>query len=203
VAQTLIAETYYGSFYEAHDAIYVNAHNMVNADGTLGPSVIVGQLLSIDYFIYRSGLFFDTSSIPVSAIISAATLSLYGIVELPAQDFNLTIINGADLSNPRVASDYGDLLNDIISGGLKDTTGWILNAYNIIPLNATGIGWITLAGITQLALRSSRDINSNVPIFGTSERIRALAVDPTNSARLTVTYTAFPEVQTLPATEIT
>ena len=201
---TLIADAEYASFYEGEDAVYVNAHNQAAAVGTIGPNVITGQLVNgiPTNFIYRSGLFFDTSTIPAGAIISAATLSLYATAEIPAQNFDLTIVDGADLSNPRVDTDYGDLLDDIVSGGLLNTAGWAINIYQVITLNAAGIALITLAGITQLALRSSRDINSNPPAFGVGERIRALGIDATNPARLTVTYTADPTATTNPATEV-
>jgi hypothetical protein len=137
-----------------HDA--VNAFNWNDGENEL----IIGQwydVLSI-YHIFRSAVFFDTSSLPDSAVITSATLSLFGAISVPTTEFDITVVDGSLLNDPLVLGDYGDLLNQTTSGGVFNTSGFALD-YNDIPLNATGMGWISKTGMTKFGLRSSRDID--------------------------------------------
>lgn len=124
----------------------------------------VGQAwVDPNYHIYRDGFFFDTSSIPDAATVFAATLSLYGYSDGADTDFDVTTINGTDLNDPLVNADYGDILDDTVSWGSLNTAAWITTGYNNIELNAIGRANINKAGVTKLALRSSRDISATQP----------------------------------------
>ena len=173
----------------AGTAGYTDAHDAAAASFTPFGD-INGQELqgSAQYAIYRNGLFFNTSTIPSDAAIISATLSVYGVADSSLTDFNLTIVNGSALSNPYNANDYGALLAATASGGILSSTAWSNTSYNEIPLNSIGLGFITKAGTTKVAIRSSRDISSTRPTG--FEWIEFLSVDETNPAKLTVSYEA-------------
>ncbi len=184
---TLTVTASYASWYYLDSQVYATTHNATSA-GYAGAEPVLGQdFFTPTYRIYRAGLFFDTSSILSSAIISTAILSLYGLWDdSTTADFDLTVVNGSALNNPRVVADYGGLLTATISGGTINSSLWSLSGYNDITLNSTGISFITKAGTTKLGLRSSRDINSNAPTG--MENVEAYGVDVTYPAKLTITY---------------
>lgn len=157
--------------YQKTNAVYATAHNAAASDVMAHDPIRIGQ--EAGYVIWRAGAFFDTSSIPTTATIMSAILKLYGLASILDTNFDLTVIDGTDLDNPSLHADYGELLNDTTSGGTISSSTWVVDAYNEIPLNSTGIGWITKGGTTKLALRSSREINSDVPPGITSEYVQA------------------------------
>ena len=155
-------------FLEIGNSSYTDAHNASNADWVRGsfPILAIGQALAgtPSYFIQRGALFFDTSSLPDTAVITAATLSLYGYFDDSETDFDITVVDGSLLNDPLVAGDYGDLRTQTTSGGAFNTAGFSTSGYNDIPLNAAGMGWISNTGMTRLGLRSSRDITATAPV---------------------------------------
>jgi len=188
----LIAEATYGSYYYASDAVYATAQAAANATGR-GVVPAVGQESTATgplYVIYRGGLEFDTSSIPLSAGITAAALSLYGLTDSTVNDFDLTVVDGTDLANPREIADYGDLLDDITSGGTINTSTWSITGYNDITLNAAGLAMIVKGGTTKFGFRSSKDISATAPTLGDAydEWIEFYGQDATYPAKLTITY---------------
>jgi len=146
------------SYSVAHDAAIAIAW-----DSSTSNRLPIGQAVTSGPTIWRSALFFDTSSLPDTAVITAATLSLYGSQDASQTDFDITVVNGTLLNDPIVAGDYGDLLNETTSGGAFNTSGFSVNSSNDIPLNAVGIGWISKTGMTKFGLRSSRDITATAP----------------------------------------
>ena len=134
----------------AHDG--TSAH-VVDTSNTWG----VGQFTTADmYLILRAGLFFDTSSIPNSAIIYEATLNLrvkYGY----GSGYHIVIVSGDDLSEPLQPHHYHDLLDNTISWGSAPKVG--NERRLLIPLNALGLAHISKDALTKLALRTSYDID--------------------------------------------
>ena len=191
---------------------YLICHNKANADSILNDSFVwVGQRYNTigadQWQVIRGCLVFDTSSIPPTAVINAVTISVMGRNDVTiASDFDITIVSGVDLADIFVAADYGELLNDIISFGELTTVGFLLEDWNIIPLNALGIAAINIGGTTRFGLRSSRDIATIDPKGNGGNWYEWIAFYGMDTAgkepRLTVTYTTVPEVQTNPATEV-
>lgn len=150
------------------------------------------------FFIGRAGFVFDLSSLPSGAIIAAATLSLYGMSDYSdTADFNITIVSGVDLGNTFVIADYGDLLNDTTSFGALTTVGFLLENWNIITLNATGVAAVQAAlanGVIRFGLRSSRDISSTTPKIDPNyndEYVNFYSHSTANKKpKLTITYSA-------------
>ena len=130
----------------------------------------LGQSIPATYQIWRDYFYFDTSSIPASATITLATLSLYGQTDDSVTDFLITIQNGQVAGqdhyphSPLVVADY-DKTFYAGDGGSLTTLGFLLNNYNVITLNATGRSWINIGAgaTTKLCLRSSLDIAGTAP----------------------------------------
>jgi len=128
----------------------------------------VGQLfLGSDYFvIMRSFLFFNTSDLPDNAVITSATLNLYGYQDWSGNaDFNLTVVNGQP-DRPSDSLTYSDYNIAYYSGngGTLHTSSFTTLGYNTITLNSTGLGWINKTGTTKLGIFSSRDISATQAI---------------------------------------
>ena len=124
-----------------------------------------------DWFdIWRAGLVFDPSSIPVGATIISAILSLYGQGDTSDTDFDVVLVSGADLADTLVAADYGDLLAVTTSMGSFNTSSLVLEGWNSITLSATALAAlqaaINAANKIRFGLRSSRDIDGISPQLG-------------------------------------
>jgi hypothetical protein len=170
---------------------YITAHITATSVADDYNTLSIGQTyVSGIYSIYRSAVFFDTSSLPDDVYITSATLSLYGFVDDSDTDFDITVVDGSSLHDPLEESDYGLLGGKDISGGVFNTSGFSMSGYNDIQLNAAGMGWISKTGMTKFGLRSSLDIDiddptgyENVAVIS-SEFVEGEAYSP----RLVVTY---------------
>jgi len=144
-----------------YSAAHAASPGQVNSDDYRLP---VGQELGGNgYSIFRGAVFFDTSSLPDDSIITSATLSLYGQYNNSTTDFQITVVDGSLLHEPLEGADYGYLRNQTVSGGTFDTAGFSTIGHNNIPLNETGMGWISKTGITKFGLRSSSEIAATAP----------------------------------------
>lgn len=163
--------TFYTSSSDAYlaeaDANYNTARTTAAGDTLNSTSTwaIIGQAYSGGvYGVWRYALYFDTSSLPDDAIITSATLSLYGYGDFSDTDFDIQIQSGMPTypHDPAVVGDYNySYYSD--NGGSLSTSSFVLSAYNDITLSATGLTWISKTGATKLMIRSSRDINGNTP----------------------------------------
>jgi hypothetical protein len=116
---------------------------------------------TLTYSIFREFVFFNTSSLPSNAYLDNATLSLYKKDDYSVTDFEITVQNGQPTypHNPMQSGDYNK--NDYSGNGGRLNTSLFSNGYNAITLR--DLSWINKTGTTKLCLRSSRDINGNVP----------------------------------------
>lgn len=149
------------------EGVYNTAWTAAGADTVYysSNSFIVGQLKSgSTYYLDRAAVFFDTSSLPDAAVLTAGTLSLYGRVDDSDTNFDITVTNGQPTypRNPMVVGDYNKT-HYAGSGGTLTTVGFSITGYNNLALDATGLSWISLTGTSKLVLRSSRDIAGTAP----------------------------------------
>ncbi len=113
------------------------------------------------YYVYRSYVLFNTTSLPANAYLDSAILSLYKRDDYSTTDFDLTIQSGQP-TYPQNPLREGDYDKEHYSGdGGSYNTAYFVNGRNNISI--TELGWINDQGITKLCLRSSRDINGNAP----------------------------------------
>lgn len=164
---TLTVTTSYAGYFLSNDAVYEDAQ-AAGASDNIGDTytLIVGQSYSVsEYNIYRVALFFDLSSLPASANISAATLKLYATSDASDRDFFIYIMPHT-CSNPIIPDDF-DLVP--VSGtnfGFSHTVSWTELAWHEITLNATGIASINaqLRSNVRLGLISDSDYMLTAPI---------------------------------------
>jgi len=136
--------------------------------------------------LYRTGLFFDTTSLPDGAVPVQGTLSLFGRYDDSATDFAIHVVRGAPLDDPLVAADYGDLLYEVETRGWLNTAYWVVGAYNDISLLGRGVAEISTIGLTKFGLRSHRDIDYISP--SGMECVIADSYEGSGRPRLTVRY---------------
>jgi len=188
--------TFYSSasdgYLEAIGTNYSAVHD--SSAGSLGApeALFVGQIgpnVFYDFRIARCALSFNTSSLPDDACITSATLSLYGYYDWSHTNFLITVVDGSLLHETLVPDDYRTLKDQTVSGGSFDTTDFNFIGYNDIPLNETGMGWISKTGITKFGLRSSRDIAPTVPTGWEEVQIMPSEAAHGIGPKLVVTYT--------------
>lgn len=151
------------------------------------------------YEIDRGFLLFDTSSIPDTDVISAATVQLYITsvtdTDNDAQSYVTIIGNTTPASNTDlVAGDFdqcGAIDNPTKMSDDVDATGITTGAYNTWTMNATGLANISQTGITKWGIREGHDIE-DVAVVG---NVRTLIfvrsseqAGTTNDPVLTVTH---------------
>jgi hypothetical protein len=124
-----------------------------------------GQLNSSgSYTIFRTLLYFDTSSLPYGATVTGWTLSVYVSGNYAANNFYLVAQQGSN-SHPSTPSTSGDYWQGWYSGNggsLSTSNGLSQGSY--WNITGTSLGWITTGGgYTIYALRSSDDIAGVVP----------------------------------------
>ena len=150
----------------------------------------IGQcyIPGVDYDVYRSFLYFDTSILTDDALITSAKISLYGLLDNSSTDFDIVVQNGQpDYPNkPASLSDYN---KEVYAGnyGSMSSSDFKTEDYNDISLT-TSI--INKTGTTKVCLRSSRDISGNAPAFLVGENVQFYEYGTANKEpKLTVIYT--------------
>jgi len=197
------------------DTTYPEVHNKMS--GYMGYSNPAGMMAKQEssfpsgsyhrFTIYRPFLYWNTSGIPDDAIITDAEIRIYVSHKYTYRTFNIVVQNGQPTFpyHPIQKSNY---YHGYYSGngGLIASNDIVAGAWNIIPLNVDGISWINCLGETKLALRVSRDIDSDSPgnsPEGASAREEGIRLygDPVDGiyAKLVVTY-QIPEVLNVKAT---
>lgn len=199
--------------------------NVYGSDGNYASSVNLLAAVYADseisnYYqsLGRAALFFNTSSLGTSSVISAASVKLYGQNKMYRGDWvNTTSINlysfTPDTANTLTEDDYNyaqwgtTAYSSAITYNSFNTSG-----YNTFNLNATGLAAINKTGYTNIGIRTNWDATNTAPTWGRTETgnwyismssytyEKGAGYRPT----LTVTYTSAPTVtNSTGASEIT
>ena len=160
-------------------------------------------LLPPEYFMKRLAVYFDTSTIPVEAIIDSATLSFKLSAEQTwGNDFDIVLQRGILIGEtsryphkPLAAGSYYRLRYSG-DGGSINTVGFNGSAAGTavdIPLNETGLTWIQKGVVeaqatTKFMLRSSDDISGTPVEEGVFVTFYSYEVGSPNIPYLTVDY---------------
>jgi hypothetical protein len=148
----------------------------------------IGQIYA--YQIARGFVYFDASSLPDGATITAATLSLYVSSDASTTDFDVTVQNGQPTypHNPLIEGDYyKSYYSD--DGGSSSTSTISGGGYWNITLDSTGRGWISKTNETKLCLRSSRDIAGTENTGDEYITVSTCSAGRTYAPLLYITYT--------------
>ncbi len=121
----------------------------------------------------RRGIFlFDTSGLPDDAVISAATLSLYGATKTNNKPTSpvVNIYSSAPASNTALAAgDYDSLGSTAFCDTGISYASWSTVGYNDFALNASGIAAVTKTGVSKFGLRDSvYDVGATTPPYTAS-----------------------------------
>jgi len=152
--------------------------------------------------LHRVIMLFDTSSIPLTAVITTASLKVYGSNKYDQLSSNLDM--NIYSSNPAsdtalVDADYQALGSTPLCDTPIDYTSFAVGDWNVFILNAAGLAVITKGGITKLGAR-----NANYDVAGVQPPWlpgghytcglyfeAADKLTPVNKPTLTVTYLAY------------
>ncbi|MCX6666033.1 MAG: DUF2341 domain-containing protein [Euryarchaeota archaeon] len=114
--------------------------------------------------VWRTFLFFDTSSLAENMVIKQTNLTIYKYSTYPLTGFNIVVQNGQPNSpHMSLLSEdyyYGNYSGD---GGSFYTDSFGLDNKGVIDFNEDGKSWVNKQGYTKLCLRSSRDISCIEP----------------------------------------
>jgi len=170
---TFYGETGDGYLYAKTDAHFSVAREAAVADvkDTAGDTIRIGvayidpPLSGDKYRFYRGFLYFDTSSLPNNATVTAATLKIYLVGNLKIQETGIKVILFHAENRPTDPLSLSDFdLNFYASGGADDiTVSTGQSGYQTFTLNATGRGWINLTGKTTFCLRTEQDVSPTLP----------------------------------------
>jgi hypothetical protein len=186
----LITMTVYGQLDDG-EAYYLNCslgwtacRNSPSGNGSwtgLPVSTIGADYSSGNFTIERAFLYFDTSSIPAGANITSSTLMVYAG---QWQNGSKTVhVVRSTAGIPLSGTDYGKV--QFQSGG-SVTFPAPLN-WATIDLNSSGLSWITVGGMTKLALIHDADL-LNVAPAASNNVLSATAEDQTHRPYLMITY---------------
>jgi len=115
------------------------------------------------YHIVRASILFDTSSIPDTDTKDSATYNFYVVnFGSPDAQSNSLVQSSIAATNNITTADYDAFgttkgATDILDSDMT------IGAYNVFTLNATGLGWIDVTGITYLGHRAAEDIAGTAP----------------------------------------
>ncbi len=127
-------------------------------------------------YLYRCIILFDTSGLPDSATISAATLSLYGHTKTdPTSNTpDVNIYSSAPASDTALVNGDFDSLGDAPLCGTPITYGnWNILGYNDFIFNAAGLATISKTGVSKFGTRGGTkyDITgASAPTWGSYVR---------------------------------
>lgn len=141
-----------------------------------------------DCQVFRAFLTFDTTSLPDSATVDSAVLSVYGI---SASGINDVGVKTANPSSPTsiATGDWTTVGTSFISTTI-DTVSFSTSAYNDFTFNASGRSHVNLTGVTEVAVvlqvESGTFGSGNEGVTFSSADTSGTSQDP----ELEVTYTA-------------
>ena len=147
-----------------------------DAENTSAPIVLVYSDDETNKWrqIIRSLFLFDTSSLPDDAIITGATLSIYGTADtidkagwLP----NINIYASIPASNiALVAADYVQIGSTPLCDTPITYANWNTVGYNDFILNAAGLAAISKTGVTKFSARNANyDVGNSAPAWANAQ----------------------------------
>lgn len=180
------------------DNVWATAHGAVSGTATTNETsrnVQPNDFATPTYYIDRSFFLFDTSAIPDTDEITAATLSVYaGASGADANSFSWGLVGATPATDGTiVGGDYDDCGSTEMTARYTEASVTD-SAYKDMTLDADGLANLDAAGWSQFCLRGSRDLDNSAPT-GRNYRVWHFAdsVGTTNDPKLTLEHAAGPE----------
>lgn len=143
------------------------------------------------YWLWRSGIVWDTTLIPAGSMILQAYMHRYGYYPIIGGDVDfdyiwLNAVNWPGTVNP---ADYA-LFNSFrqIVAQYRVFPSWDTRAWHDIPLNADGLAAIVPAGLTKMCSQCDIDYSDNPPPAMEVRRFLWYGLDVGNPQKLFVQY---------------
>ncbi len=160
-----------GTVYATGDATYATVHNAAgNFNTNYNTWHTVGQRYNQSsdgkYRIFRAFMRFDLTNLSANKTISSAIMTILAGTQLGSYTaWSLVLVDGSDATDPLVAADYGDLLDDTTSLGSIVASTIVASTTFTITLNAAGRAFLeSKAGsVAVFGVRSSDDIGNIAP----------------------------------------
>lgn len=147
----------------------------------------------------RCPMLFDTSALTGGVYVTAATLKIasnLGGTDVQSFTLNLTFVSSDPTSNTALATgDYAiakygttHLTDDILQ------SAFTADSYKTFTLNSSGLGNISLTGISKFGLVFAEDIDNNPPSWsvGGDNRLPIYSAEDAGSLDPTLTVTYYP-----------
>lgn len=176
--------------------IATGANNVSDTSATMSFGQFVGSTTTNTWWgMYRSFFLFNTSSLGALAVISSATVSVFGSAKQntsPA-DANFNVYSSNPASNTSLStSDHGSLGTTAFSSNIS-YSAWSTSGYNSFTLNGSGLAAISKTGITKFGGRSTADAANSMPAWSAfcNQHVQFYTADQGgtgNDPRLVVNY---------------
>lgn len=165
-----------GYIYGYH-SVYLTARTdaATKVSSDVAADLAIGQLLySGIYYVYRSFLKFNTTSIPAGAIISSARFCISGYSDTSITDFVIALQKWTG-DVPITTADYCQYDNVNYDDGGFNTASWVLESYNNITISNFDL--ITKEGWTYICVRSDKEVDADPPIGSNYERVNGYSFE--------------------------
>jgi hypothetical protein len=135
------------------------------SDSVASQIAATAGLTSGIYYIYRAAYLFDTSGLPDGAVISAATLSIYGSSTYGSGTHTYNIYSSNPASNTALVSDDFDQFGTTaFCDSAIAHADWDTSDYNDFALNSSGIAAISKTGVSKFGMReAAHDVANSAP----------------------------------------
>lgn len=153
-----------GSYATAHDGATADAVNNITTNAVHN-MIHNSRGGSAEYYVRRTDLQFATGAIPDTDVISAASVTLYGIAsDTQNVDTNDVVLldntNNGNISDPLATEDMNDFTTTSI--GSRALADWDATDGNR-AIDLTTFGAINKTGNTRIGVRLSKDISNTDP----------------------------------------
>ncbi len=166
---TFLATADDGHVYHTH-ATWATLHGAgtgTSINNTAGDALCRTIWISPNYYLYRMFVPFYTFGLPDTAIITVATLALYGRAGHQQEDdaghMDLMLQEGRQ-ATPITIADFDSFNAPLLTDGAY-AWAYPLNtgAYNVATLNSAGRGVINKTGLTYFCIRAKGDYDNTAP----------------------------------------
>ncbi len=173
--------------------VYLTARNSATGDrlddGSGGYTTLNQRIVASTYYVFRLSMPINTSGLPDSAVVSAASLFIKTQTADNGSSDSYGIVLMSSMANESVAgiADYNKFGSTLLSSYIA-LSSFTTDALVEFALNETGIAAINKTGNTLLGVRLKNDIDAVAPTDNKCPQIYLSASGVTYDPYLEITY---------------